>query len=138
MAVEVVDGATVRIGPPDMAVSVGARCGRSASWSQPRPSSTRNSTWSASAALAREPGRPGGRLAEQRGHDVADAGPAVVRQQRCVGAGRVEIRAAVTFSTLRDLSQRDPFRTDRQGSASPSGSARAVSLALGVADVAIP
>ena len=51
-AVDVVEGATVRMGPPAMADRVGADAGRATSCSQPSPSSTSSSTWSASAAAA--------------------------------------------------------------------------------------
>ena len=46
--VAVVVGATASIGPPAMAAMVGARSARSASWSQPRPSSTNSTTCAAS------------------------------------------------------------------------------------------
>ena len=55
-AVDVVDGATVRIGPPSIAQSVGARFARDSSCSQPKPSSTSSTTWSAAAAAGSQSG----------------------------------------------------------------------------------
>ena len=51
-AVAVVDGTTLAMGPPAMPQSVGASSRRACSWSQPSPSSTRSTTWSASSAAA--------------------------------------------------------------------------------------
>ena len=51
-AVAVVEGETLVMGPPAMVHSVGARAVRSWSWSQPRPSRTRSTTWAASSARA--------------------------------------------------------------------------------------
>jgi hypothetical protein len=49
-AAAVVLGATVQIDPPSIDAIVGARVRRSCNWSQPRPSRTSSTTWSASAA----------------------------------------------------------------------------------------
>ncbi len=44
MAVEVVDGATVRMGPPSMADNIGASVARACNCSHPSPSRTTRST----------------------------------------------------------------------------------------------
>ena len=49
-AVAVVDGATVVIDRPSIVAMVGTRASRACNCSQPRPSTTNSTTWSASAS----------------------------------------------------------------------------------------
>ena len=84
-AVAVVVGATVRIGPPSSAASVGAIGRRSCSWSQPRPSSTSSTTWSALDCDRGQPRQAGVlELTQQGGHHVGDARPVVVGEHELI------------------------------------------------------
>ena len=95
-AVAVVDGATVVIDRPSIAAMVGTVDSRACSCSQPRPSTTNSTTWSASASNAGNHARCLVGRPQQRRHDVGDAGPAVVGQYEVVHRFRFSFGATVT------------------------------------------